>query len=66
MLDLYNNIFSKVVSDGKSATELFQELSQDALVKLVDYYKDDFAIGGYDQSMDVLKWLLFRRSIKWW
>ena len=51
MLDLSNNIFSKVVSDGKSATELFQELSQDALVKLVDYYKDDFAIGGYNQSM---------------
>ena len=51
MLELYNNIFSKVVSDGKSATELFQELSQDALVKLVDYYKDDFAIGGYNQSI---------------
>ena len=43
-------MFSKVMTDGKSARELFQELSPDALASLVDYYKDDFAIGGYNHS----------------
>ena len=42
-------MFSKV--DGKSARELFQELSPDALASLVDYYKDDFVIGGYNHSI---------------
>ena len=44
-------MFSKVMTDGKSARELFQELSPDALASLVDYYKDDFAIGGYNHSI---------------
>ena len=37
----------KVVTDGKSATELLRELSPDEFSGLVNYYKDDLAIGGY-------------------
>ena len=37
----------KVVTDGKSAAELLQELSPDQFSGLVNYYKDDLAIGGY-------------------
>ena len=44
-------MFSKVMTDGKSVRELFQELSPDALASLVDYYKDDFVIGGYNHSI---------------
>ena len=65
-----NNIWwygnSQVMADGKTAVELIRELSSGERADLMNYYKDDFAIGGYDQSMDVLKWLLFRGSIKWW
>ena len=41
----------KVVADGKSTAELFQDLSPDEFSGLADYYKDDFDIGGYSPSV---------------
>ena len=43
------------MADGKTAVELLRELSSEERANIMNYYKDDFAIGGYDQSMDVLK-----------
>ena len=41
----------KVVTDRKSLAELFQELSPEEFSGLVDYYKDDLAIGGYNSNV---------------
>ena len=41
----------KVATNGKSAAELFQDLSPDEFSGLVNYYKDDLAIGGYSPSV---------------
>ena len=47
--------YFQVMADGKTTVELLRELSSGERANLMNYYKDDFAIGGYDQSMDVLK-----------
>ena len=41
----------KVVREGKSVGELLQELSPDEFSGLVNYYKDDLAIGGYSPNV---------------
>ena len=41
----------QVTTDGKSARELFQELSPSELSELAKYYKDDLAIGGYSTNV---------------
>ena len=41
----------KVVTDGKSAAELFQQLSAEEFSGLANYYKDDLAIGGYSPNV---------------
>ena len=43
------------MADGKTAVELLRELSSGERANLMNYYKDDFVIGGYDQSKDVPK-----------
>ena len=41
----------KVVADGKRLDELLQELSPDEFSGLLNYYKDDLAIGGYSPNV---------------
>ena len=41
----------KVVTDGKSLAELFQELSPEEFSGLANYYRDDLAIGGYSTNV---------------
>ena len=41
----------KVVTDGKTVAELFQELSPEEFSGLANYYKDDLAIGGYSPNV---------------
>ena len=41
----------KVETDGKSLAVLLQELSPEEFSGLLNYYKDDLAIGGYNPNV---------------
>ena len=43
-------LIQKVGLVGKSRAELFQELPPDLLSGLISFYKEDLALGGYDQN----------------
>ena len=43
-------LLQKVGLVEKSRSELFQELPPDLLSGLISFYKEDLALGGYDQN----------------
>ena len=43
-------LMQKVGLVEKSRAELFQELPPDLLSGLISFYKEDLALGGYDQN----------------